>query len=123
MLTTICSVFFNQPDDAVQTIKDHGKSDSSTQQSDSTMDEAAGQTEPTDTNEDRGVGRSQAQESQGHSGESTQIIVSSSDDAGMVYIRISYSLCYVLLYQVTDMMCLFLEYCSTSNVVIRVPFV
>ena len=68
----------------VETVEDHGKSDSSTQQIDAAMDETAGQTEPTDTSEDFGVGRARAPESQGHSGQSSQTATSLTDEAGKV---------------------------------------
>ena len=74
-----------QTNDAVETIEDHGKSDSSTQQTDSMVDEAAGQTEPTDSNDDHGVGKSQAPESEGHSGESIQITASPAVESGKVW--------------------------------------
>ena len=61
--------FQNQPQDNVQAVEDSGEGDGSGEQTDIT----AGQSESTDGNEERGVGRAEAADNEGHHGESSAV--------------------------------------------------
>ena len=62
-------LFQSQPQDNVQAVEDSGEGDDSGEQTDIT----AGQSESTDGNEDRGVGRAEAANDEGHHGESSAV--------------------------------------------------
>ena len=62
-------LFQSQPQDNVQAVEDSGQGDGSGEQTDIT----AGQSESTDGNEDRGVGRAEAANDEGHHGESSAV--------------------------------------------------
>ena len=62
-------LFQSQPQYNVQAVEDPGDGDGSGEQTDIT----AGQSESTDGNEDRGVGRAEAANDEGHHGESSAV--------------------------------------------------
>ena len=69
------SVF--QPQDNVQAVDDSGEGDGSGEQTDVT----AGQSESTEGSEERGVGRAEALDNEGHHGESRQSTAQATTDA------------------------------------------
>ena len=62
-------MFQNQPQDDVQAVEDSAEGDGSGEQTDIT----AGQSESTDGSEERGVGRAEAADNEGHHGESSTV--------------------------------------------------